>query len=436
MTDEQTATQPEQKLPTIGQIKKMTCDKLTKIFTSDLMQERLLKMVGGDASRLTKYLTAYLSVITEDDGGTSKKFYAQCSISSLVTCFLGSVSMHLPFDSRKLVCLIIYDWEAELDISYKGFVNALNRAYSNAFVECKLVFENDIFIPKINDRIASYQFEPADAFRAIDKDFTGIRGGYCFFSYTDTDGEKTSRLVFLSKEQILANRRRAKTKYVWDSDPKAMGEKTCIREGAKIPFAAIDMEVDIEEVANKHFTLGKSDSQARLENLIKAQEDIVNEPVEPKPTEPPAEDKEPEPTSDPRPTPPATPACDESYPEVDVLPEREESPAHAAQGTVSDAAFVEVPATVPQKEPEQDKEPAAWDGKTLYTGTATPAVKDFENSQAAVLYLKKIMEARKHKQTRKKLIEGNSALIAAIIRDGHGAMVMELHQLADQGAEA
>ncbi len=130
----------------------------------DLMQERLLKMVGGDSSRLAKYLTAFLSVITEDDGSGkegSKKWYCQCSLSSLVTCFIGSVNMHLPFDSRQLVSMVIYDWEAELDISYKGFVNALNRAYSNAFVECKLVFEGDVFTSKITDRVASYNYEQA-----------------------------------------------------------------------------------------------------------------------------------------------------------------------------------------------------------------------------------------------------------------------------------
>ena len=264
----------------LSQAKKLTCEKLTKLFSNDLMNDRLLKMAGGDASRVAKNLTAFLSLITEDDGGSrdhkKKKYLYQCSIQSLTTCFLESMNMQLPFDSRKLVSIIIYDWEATLDISYKGFVNALNKHYSNAFVECKLVFEDDVFHAHISGRTASYDYQPRDPFAVITPDFKGIRGGYCFFSYTDTDGKQTSRLVFLSKAQILKNRDRALQHYVWNSDPKAMAEKTCIREGARLPFAAIDLDMDIEAVDNKHYLLERPENTNRIENLMKAQEEVVN----------------------------------------------------------------------------------------------------------------------------------------------------------------
>ncbi len=283
---------PEQAAPkqmTLQEHKKYVCSQLTKIFTGDLMNERLMKMAGGDASRVAKNLTAFLMVITEDDGGTknNKKYYCQCSLSSLTRCFLESMNMQLPFDSRKLVSMIIYDWEAELDISYKGFINALNRFYKDAFINMKLVFDGDIFETAEGPRTAEYKHIPKDAFAVVTEDFKGIRGGYCFFSYTDLDGGKTSRIVWLSKTQILANKNRAQTNYVWKSDPKPMAEKTMIREAAKLPFAAIDLDFDMEAVDNRHYALDKPTTENRLKLLMEAQEEVVHgeKPKEPEPVD-------------------------------------------------------------------------------------------------------------------------------------------------------
>ncbi len=283
---EQGTQKPEQM--TTAQAKAACCMRLKNVFSNKLMEERLLKMAGGDASRVAKNLTAFLSLIMEHDGGSrdpeKKKYYHQCTIQSLTSCFLESMNMQLPFDSRKLVSIIIYDWGATLDISYKGFVNALNRHFKDAFVECKLVFEDDEFIASIDGRAAAYKFKPADPFAVVTPDFKGIKGGYCFFSYTDTDGKYTSRLVFLSRAQILKNKSRAQQTYVWNADPKAMGEKTCIREGARLPFAAIDLDVDIEEVDNRHYRLEAPAGGDKLKLLMQAQEEAVHGKSEPKET--------------------------------------------------------------------------------------------------------------------------------------------------------
>lgn len=277
-----TKEQAEQSKPmTVEEWKRTVCAQLDKISHNPNMATRLLKMVGGDASRVEKNLTGFKTVIMQDDGGSKdpndKKYFYQCTIASLWACFIESMNMQLPFDSRRLIYMIIYEkqgaLEAELDIDYKGFVNALNRHYKNAFVECKLVFDKDVFTADIKDRTASYAYHPADPFAVVMDDFKGIKGGYCFFSYTDNDGQYTSRLVFLSRTQIMVNRNVARTKKVWDKFPKAMAEKTCIREGAKIPFAAIDMEVDIEEVANRHYELDKPETNKRLTHLMTEEND-------------------------------------------------------------------------------------------------------------------------------------------------------------------
>lgn len=283
--------QARQELPTIQQAKKQVCDRLNKIFTSPLMQERLLRMAGGDASRVAKNLTAFLSVITQDDGGSAnnKKYYYQCSIQSLVTCFLESMNMQLPFDSRKLVSMVIYDWEAELDISYKGFVNALNKHYRDAYVDAKLVFKDDLFECEESGGKVVFRHVAKDNFRTVNKNFDDIVGGYCYFSYSLASGEKVSRIVRMTRDDILKVRSKAKTKNVWDEFPSEMGIKAIIRRGSKIPFAAIDLDVDIEEVANRHYALDKPGDGDRLKLLMQAQEEVVHGNPQNPPADSPAE---------------------------------------------------------------------------------------------------------------------------------------------------
>src|SRR5947207_398034 len=98
--DQKKQEPPTNELPSITEQKRNVCGKLTQLFTSPLMNERLMRMAGGDASRVAKNLTAFLSVITQDDGsGNPKKYYFMCSIQSLTMCFLESMNMQLPFDS-------------------------------------------------------------------------------------------------------------------------------------------------------------------------------------------------------------------------------------------------------------------------------------------------------------------------------------------------
>lgn len=440
-----------------------TCRKLQGIFSNPLMDERLMKMAGGDASRVAKNLTAFLSLITEDEGtgkAGAKKFFCYCTITSLTTVFLESMNMGLPFDSRKLVSIIIYDNQATLDISYKGFLNALNRHYTDAFVECKLVFEGDHFESEIADRTAKYVYKPKNPFAVVTDSFEGILGGYCFFSYTDKDGGKTSRLVFLSRAQILKNKSRAQTDYVWKSDPKAMAEKTCIREGSKIPFAAIDLDIDVEGVDNRHYKLEGNDTSGRIAKLLEAQEGVLNNaPPKPKADEPP----------------PAEGAVDkagkEAVPEGAEPTDKHQQPASAGVATVdggedsagfalsgeegvkkpiTDADFEEMstPDTAPravdapqthqvtpvnhQVEASNHQVDPIWDSRTIYMGEGKTIEKEF-NTSSAFVYLKKVMSARNTKASRQALFDGNHLLMEALKNNNQAAAVDDLLKLVEQG---
>ena len=438
--------QRQQEPQNITEMKRSCCNKLTEVFSNDLMQKRLRGMVGGDESRVAKNFAAFLAEIMSDDGGNkdNRKYLAQCTISSLTMCFLESMNMQLPFDSRKLVSLVIYAnqatgfLEAELDISYKGFINALNKHYANAYVDAKLVWEDDLFEYEEADRKASYKFKPAKGFRTVTKDFKGIAGGFCYFSYTTANGEPISRLVMMSKDDILHIKSKAKTKYVWDDFPSEMGIKALIRRGAKIPFAAIDLDMDIEEVANKHYELDKpSTSSENRIALLRAAQAGINDP-EPKPE--PEEEKKPEDESGEK-----VDGSQDTVPfnEVETQPTTIDGDTPPAVQEISDADFEEVPNATPAPAPSNTAAPQPasqpssgapiWDGKTIYMGDGKQTSKEFSSSVQAMVYLKKVISTRKHTKSRKEIIDGNSLLIGALIRDGRGAEVSELHKLADQG---
>lgn len=418
--------------------KRDCAQRLTKIFSNPTMEARLLKMVGSDASRLAKLATAFISMITEDKGAKKRihgkaQYFFECSLTSLTTVFMESVNMQLPFDSRQLVAMVIYGWDVELEISYKGFVNALNRHYTDAFVECKLVFLEDHFESEIHDRLASYTYKPKNAFAKIDDQFKGIAGGYCFFSYTDKDGGKTSRLVFLSRDQILANKARARSDYVWKSDPKAMGEKTCIREGAKLPFAAIDMDVDIEEVDNRHYILEKPESKSGLLELLEAQKEIVNGKPEVNPDEKNKDQAEAERASGDdkdagsAENPQAKPQEDTATDDFSGAKENTATADKKSTDTTGTTAADNGEIILPEKE--------IWDGKTVFMGGGKSATKDFASPRAAAVYVKKVVAQRTHNSTRKAILDGNAALMNALKSDGEMGLMDEMELLTTQGKE-
>lgn len=461
-------TPPNPELPTVAQAKKHCCDKLTKIFTSELMNERLMKMAGGDASRVAKNLTAFLSLITQDDGGPigKKKYLMECSISSLTTCFLESMNMQLPFDSRQLVSIVIYDYEAELDISYKGFINALCKHYQNAFVDAKVVFLEDKFSCKESGGKVVFEHEQADPFVKVDPLMKNVRGAYCYFTYTHDNGEKVERMVRASKDDLWTIRSKAKTKNVWDEFTGEQILKAIIRRASKIPFAAIDLDIDIMEVANKHFQL-EDHGPDRIKRLMQSQEEVVNgKPSEEKKDNVVANEQakkdmgtskesannignvEPENkiTDNESRQKQEVQSVDDSSKDVNKTqhpqtgtPAQDKSLLGDQQKTtqptsndksekITDAEFTE---TVSAEKTPLDTN--LWDGKSVYTGAGKSVSKQFVDANAALVYVKRIISQHKTKVSRIEIIKGNPLLVAALIKSGAGEEVSALHQLADQG---
>jgi hypothetical protein len=445
--------QQQQKQFTLAERKAAIGRAISKTLTQPLMEERLMKMAGGDASRVAKNLTAFLTLIQQDDGsGQPKKYLCDCSVASLVMCFLESVTMQLPYDSRKLITPIAYDGVAENDISYKGFVNSLSKHYRDAYVDAKIIMVGDEFECEEMPECVSFRHKRINNFAQVSKDMKEVAGAYCYFSYLKSTGETVQRIVQIGKQDLLIIRSKAKTTKVWDEFTSEQILKSIIRRAAKLPFAAIDLDIDIEEVDNRNYELNKPTGNLRLQQLMEAQQEQVNEDKG---------DKNPQPkmdgtvgdsagtpageNADAKPEAPAEAAKEgfqdgvvsdpaQKKPEND---DKAQSPA-VQRETVTDATYEEVTGHL-DNQPEGDSDHSAntsgaWDGSTVYVGDGKRARKDFATPQTALVYIRKVISQRKTKKSRQDIIDGNSLLIGAVIKGGNKEVVNELTKLANEGA--
>lgn len=451
--------------------KRHVINALQTKFSEAIWVDRLLKICGGDESRIMKSLNSFLNYILNDDGGGEKgkkKYIADCSISSICSSFLEAFQMGIEVGGgRDHAYLVNYAGQCELEISYKGFVYALGKHFDNPFVVAENVFEGDEFKCQITDSQATYSHIPKDPFS---KSWEKLKGCYCYFSYTQRDNkERVSRIVNIQKtgpDGLETIRSKAKGSFAWNDFPFEQTKKSTLRRAIKIPFAEIDFgdeEINPENVDNKHFQLeGGSDPNERLKLLMDKQREMLREddPKEQKKLtkETPKEDnkvQEIDPKADGEVIPPeaqkskpednqtshVTDVQDDNFPPYDDIdnaefsdpeddrPIIENKPASEAKvGTESALDSQDQTAAKPAPNEDSDE----WDGKTLIIAGRVQK-SDFPSANSALVYLKKVMNSRNHKETRKKLIEENPKLIAALIKSGQGSAIQELHKIADQG---
>lgn len=248
--------------------------------------ERLLKIAHGDESKIMRAVNSYSTFIANDQGGRrdNKKYVCEASLSSLFSCFLEAFQLGLDIGGgRDLVSIIVYGNTAELDVTYKGFVNALSRHFDNPFVQFGNIFEGDEFLPVITDTTASFIHTPKNPFT---QPWDKLIGTYCYFSYTLRESSKeVSRLCWIDKPGIMMIRSKAKSQNVWNDFWGEMVIKAVIRRASKIPFASIDFdegEIDPSTVDNKHFLLeDKSAGGDRLSKLLAKQREVLDDDKKP-----------------------------------------------------------------------------------------------------------------------------------------------------------
>lgn len=453
----------------VRQRKAFVIKSLGDKFSEKLWRERLLKICGGDESRILKSINSFVAYISNDDGGREgrKKYIADCTLASITTAFLESFQMAIEVGGgRDHAYLVNYDNQCELEISYKGFVFALGKHFDNPFVVAECVFEGDKFTSHITENKAEFSHTPADPFK---KSWATLQGCYCYFSYTQRDsGEKVSRLVMIQKEGpdgLEMIRSKSRGSKAWIDFPFEQCKKSTCRRASKIPFAQIDFgdeDVNPETVDNRHYQLENGSS--RLALLMDKQKEIHHGEKKDEPQE--AGKAAPEPA----PPHPGTATGGEKTPEIIPAPAPTPSPAAVAQGEVaraddppaevdhgqgyadiSDADFGEatgpvidhVPASRTETPPESlntqnpvdEQKPSlssVWDGQTINIG-GRPQQKDFPSAVSAAVYLKKVMSQRKHKASRQSILNENPMLVAELEHQGKIDTLAELRKVANSG---
>lgn len=261
---------------TIKEQKAEVCRKLMDKFNSPAMRDRLVHLAGGDESLVIANLNSFLTVITNDEGAgkwDDKKFICQASLSSLSLCFMESMQLGIPIDRRGLVHIVLYNWQAELEIDYKGFIYYLNRHYTEADFDIKLVFKGDHFKYWSDSGDDKYEYKQGPE-RKINN-YGEVEWAFFFMTYIK-NGRERSKIEVMDKRELDLVRSKAKTKNVWDEWTGEMYKKAVCRRACKLPLAAVD-EAGIEAVDNKNFQLEHTGSVDRLQNLIEKQKELTNE---------------------------------------------------------------------------------------------------------------------------------------------------------------
>lgn len=433
MAQEQAQEQPRQQTEgeRIRDRKRHVIETLQTKFAEDIWRERLLKICGGDESRIMKSMNSFFAYIMNDDGGkegSTKKYIADCSLSSISAAFLEAFQMGIEVGGgRDHAYLVNYAGTCELDISYKGFVYALSKHFDNPFVLAGCVFDGDAFTSHITDTTASFDHKPKDPFVQT---WEQLRGCYCFFSYTQRDNkEKVSRLVMIHKtgpDGLEMIKSKSKGSHAWRDFPFEQVKKSTLRRAAKIPFASIDfgdMEINPETVDNRQYLLEGQDPADRLKLLLAAQRGVLAE--EGKPAEAKTKAKS-------KPDAQQAPVDDYQAAKEQAAGKTAPEPPNETGQIIEHENFEAAKAELTDDDFNDDGVHELQSFQ-LFTGDGKTVTKDFPSAVMALRYLETIIKARKHKKSRKAIIEGNNYLVAALIKEGAGSAVAELHKLADEG---
>lgn len=443
----------QQKPKTIAELKADKIASLQAKFNSKSMRERLLHIAKGDENLVVANLNSFFTILTNDEGtgkDPDKKFLIFATTSSLALCFMESMQIGIPIDRRGLVHIVVYGMQAELEIDYRGFIYYLSKHYDDADFDIKLVFEGDTFNHWSSNGDDQYEYKKDPA--RTRNDYTKVTWAFMFMTYTK-NGRERSKIEVMDKVELDKVKSKAKTQKVWDEWLGEMYKKAVCRRGCKLPLAAVD-ENAIEDIDNKNFELDRPDTANRLITLMQTQEEILNEKrPEPKKDNPdpagnngiPKEgvsggDASNAPDSDTKKNPPVIDGTAHTLPAdaggADPAAPKDDS-ARAEPDPVGSEGLDGNNAPVPDPAPvegvtEAPQPASSWDGKTLII-SGKAQVKDFESELSALAYLKKVMSSRRHKDSRKKLIEENPLFMAALIKSGNGSSIAELHKIADAG---
>jgi phage RecT family recombinase len=220
-----------------------------QLIENNLNNSTLLKSELG--ANHSKYVISVLNEIRKTIGD-DKKDLSKCTPLSIESAIKQACDLQLEIDGRQHCHLIKYGSNATLQIGYRGFIYAIKRAYPDANIDCKLVYEGDLFVVKSEGDTTTYSLEISNPFAPRDK----IIGGYCHISYT-LGGRLVSFCETMSLAEINKIKGKAKQDFIWKEWFEEKAKVAIIRRACKIHFSGIQQIEKITEFDNQDYDLEK-----------------------------------------------------------------------------------------------------------------------------------------------------------------------------------
>jgi phage RecT family recombinase len=231
---------------------------------SRLEQSPLLKEVLGKGK--DKYILSVLSEISKS-ASDPKKDLTKCTPESIVNAVKQANDLSLEIDSRQHCHLIKYGNTANLQVGYRGYIYSIKRAYPDANIDCKLVYEGDNFTLKKEGDTTTYSLDIDNPFAKRDK----VVGGFCYISYT-SGGRMISFCETMSIEEINKIKGCAKQGFIWDKWFEEKAKVAIIKRACKVHFSGINEIANITEFDNEEFDFEQVNQVAEVQKSIDSEQ--------------------------------------------------------------------------------------------------------------------------------------------------------------------
>ena len=220
------------------------------------------------ANSKDKYITSILNEI-QKTAGDQKKDLSQCTVNSIVSSIKQAHDLGLEVDARQHCHLVRYfnkdkqQLEANLQVGYRGYIYSIKRAYPDANIDCKLVYEGDNFTLKKEGDTTTYSLDIDNPFAKRDK----VVGGFCYISYT-SGGRMISFCETMSIEEINKIKGCAKQGFIWDKWFEEKAKVAIIKRACKVHFSGINEIANITEFDNEEFDFEQVNKVGEVQKSI------------------------------------------------------------------------------------------------------------------------------------------------------------------------
>lgn len=213
---------------------------------------KVVLALGGDSNdeaakqEAFKYIASVLQEVQRTIGD-DKKDLTTCEPHSIVQCMIDAATMQLPIDGRSLAHLMKYGKKATLQIGYRGFLYKISQYYQDASFAAVPVFEGDDVSISDENGFQSYKHKPANPFEDNPENMRGI---VCGLTFTH-NGQKHSKVIAMSMDEIGKVRSKAKQDYIWKEWFIEKAKVAGLKRLCKIHFAGLMGLQDMIEYDNR-----------------------------------------------------------------------------------------------------------------------------------------------------------------------------------------